>query len=469
MAESAAVERFCSGLECSNPASYRCGRCQKIWYCSSECQRFHWRAHKHNCASSLAPESSSPPLAAPASAGAAISAPPPPTTGIFRRLQTDSWLNISLFLPLASYASLMRTCRYAAGLLQGDALSRLYYSSVFQLRFRLPIPLDIRACDARAFIRSVLESSRGSFVYSLVQDCVAVSSRDRAEERARNVVTESACCKFVSRHVGLPQLSGYTREEIGQHAQQAQCGCAGNQPCYWSASPSETQSTLEYLTFNLHASVSLVCGFAVTPYQAFFQPSAPVYPPDEVVLQFLLPRPAAGAGAGAAQRNVVQRLTESQLFDSGEVYWQSPSFHMSKTFAPQCFMLHNPVLIAKGVARLVMRGCLQRQTLGGALLVDGEDLPHAEDWYICISHVQLFGFHLDNGFEAAVQPAPAGVSVGNGGAADSPRFTLPSRQRLVVSARETPGTVIPKATRLPPHTDGAAEARQAVDSFLRKF
>ncbi len=41
----------CAAAGCtSEEAGSVCGRCQAVWYCSRECQRTDWRAHKPACA-----------------------------------------------------------------------------------------------------------------------------------------------------------------------------------------------------------------------------------------------------------------------------------------------------------------------------------------------------------------------------------------------------------------------------------
>mmetsp|Transcript_46179 Transcript_46179/g.108126 ORF Transcript_46179/g.108126 Transcript_46179/m.108126 type:complete len:885 (+) Transcript_46179:35-2689(+) len=41
------VEHLCA--VCALPATNKCGRCQKVWYCSRTCQAEHWKAHKKTC------------------------------------------------------------------------------------------------------------------------------------------------------------------------------------------------------------------------------------------------------------------------------------------------------------------------------------------------------------------------------------------------------------------------------------
>lgn len=38
-----------SCAHCSRPSDKRCGRCNKVHYCSVECQKHNWKAHKPNC------------------------------------------------------------------------------------------------------------------------------------------------------------------------------------------------------------------------------------------------------------------------------------------------------------------------------------------------------------------------------------------------------------------------------------
>lgn len=40
---------ICSGPSCSKPGSSKCGGCKNATYCSRECQKTHWAAHKTIC------------------------------------------------------------------------------------------------------------------------------------------------------------------------------------------------------------------------------------------------------------------------------------------------------------------------------------------------------------------------------------------------------------------------------------
>eukprot|EP00741_Cyanophora_paradoxa_P018080 tig00021037_g17457.t1 len=78
-AAAADEQNFCA--RCSAPASQRCGACEERNYCSRECQRADWRAHKPNCKRSSVPAPTATPSPAsdpqaPAARAASDSQPP---------------------------------------------------------------------------------------------------------------------------------------------------------------------------------------------------------------------------------------------------------------------------------------------------------------------------------------------------------------------------------------------------------
>ena len=44
---------------CGAAASFHCSRCTRVKYCSKECQRAHWKAHKPSCAPGSTPSAAS--------------------------------------------------------------------------------------------------------------------------------------------------------------------------------------------------------------------------------------------------------------------------------------------------------------------------------------------------------------------------------------------------------------------------
>jgi hypothetical protein len=70
-------QRACNNVECGYRGATlsRCSRCKQAWYCSAECQRRAWPAHKAYCKKAAEPEKAdASPLANAATAGAAATA-----------------------------------------------------------------------------------------------------------------------------------------------------------------------------------------------------------------------------------------------------------------------------------------------------------------------------------------------------------------------------------------------------------
>jgi hypothetical protein len=103
-------------------------------------------------------------------------------------------------------------------------------------------------------------------------------------------------------------------------------------------------------------------GFSVTPYQAFWHPRSPVYAPKAAKLQLLAP---------VAENTIT---FESQLFD------------IANCATNQTFMLPFPLVSVGGVARIVLLGMHQRQTITSGMMDEAHD-----DYYICLSHAQIIG------------------------------------------------------------------------------
>lgn len=52
-AQGKAVLKICSGCAMEEGARgdfKTCSKCRKVWYCSAECQKSHWKCHKRECA-----------------------------------------------------------------------------------------------------------------------------------------------------------------------------------------------------------------------------------------------------------------------------------------------------------------------------------------------------------------------------------------------------------------------------------
>ena len=47
--ETGRPEKICGNVDCVNSADKCCQQCKNIYYCSRECQKSHWKSHKHIC------------------------------------------------------------------------------------------------------------------------------------------------------------------------------------------------------------------------------------------------------------------------------------------------------------------------------------------------------------------------------------------------------------------------------------
>ena len=368
-----------------------------------------------------------------AQAGEEASSRPFPPTGLFKRLSSDCVLHVAKFLLLDEFLRVELLSQYARLLLGRESgISRVYWHGVFQQHVaqRMQTPPDatdepdkstcthevcahpqpiscpqssrVLLTQALRLLRSPL-GSQPDALYSLLCGCSAASSVDRAEEGPNNVLFKSFCLDFLAR-TQTPLFQQFSTAQLGDHAQR-NCGCAEHTPCYWSSQPSVQPNKSEFIAFAMAAPVSLVMGFSITPYQAFHHPEAPIYAPQEVVLQFLLPNVASPASPAAPYP-----LGATDVY-SPQVYYQSPPFPVHQSFRQQFFLLPRAALCLYGSVRLVCRGMIQRQTLGVMAEMQqaagGGEMPHATDFYICLSHVGVFGLPLP----AAAHRSAAGVEL----------------------------------------------------------
>ena len=153
---------------------------------------------------------------------------------------------------------------------------------------------------------------------------------------------------------------------------QFRCGCARDEPCYWSSKPSKEGNVVETITYTLRSDLGRILTLneiSITPYQAFYHPEFPVYAPVSFVLQAIIPDVTAGC--------------EGEL-----VYYESERFYLEKIYQKQSFRLSQSALFFRGEIRLVFSGMNQRQTLAPDV---GDNF---EDFYMCISHVEIRGESL---------------------------------------------------------------------------
>eukprot|EP01035_Chromulina_nebulosa_P019941 gene19941-25907_t len=203
-------------------------------------------------------------------------------------------------------------------------------------------------------------------VYNLCNEVIGFSSNDRPDETPDNVLIVSPCTQYYSEH---PYTGMLPRETLGYHCQ-IECGCASGNSCYWSSRPSTTDDKLEYLTIRLDVAVSLIYGFSITAYEAFYQPQCPIYAPKQVSLQLFA---------------LDTRTDELYTF------YESATYTVLKDSSEQqFFLLDKPIIAFGGIAKLLLKGMYQRQT------IDPSYGSSYNDYYICLSNVSILGVPINN-------------------------------------------------------------------------
>ena len=271
------------------------------------------------------------------------------------RLDDDSLLATLDFLRLGELLRAESTCRRVRTLSQS---ADSFWLRRLLRQFGASLRDDFVMGDVRALSKHALAVVRRDPLLNLLEDIVAFSSVDREEEGPRNVLRVSRCyryyherLKFAYRH---PPLQDFSLALFQMH-----CGCANGSPCYWSSRPSHSPERVEAMELKLTAAVAIVTGMVITPYQAFFQPAAPVYAPRTVVVKFKDP--------------------------SGRCYFESEPLAVLNRFVEQRLDFSSPALFLGGTALLELRHMVQRQTLEGL-----------DDYYMCISYLRISGFNLSD-------------------------------------------------------------------------
>ena len=169
---------------------------------------------------------------------------------------------------------------------------------------------------------------------------VTSSTPDRPEERAENVLSISRCKTLM-----------YVLRNSGIRAQ-LYCGCAQNNPCYFSSRGNPDRNTNEFIVFRVHE-LTVMVGFTITPYQAHFQDGAPSFAPCFVQCDVFVPK----IGRMQTNRNR-EPLKECDLL------WSSTSYPVSNEFKTQAFYFPKPMVINQSFfVRVNLIGKQQRQPI----------------------------------------------------------------------------------------------------------
>ena len=307
--------------------------------------------------------------------------------------------------------------------------------------------------DAKSLLRLVLSMNSLGQYLQLNMDVVEVSSMDRTVENPLNTLKKSICLEKVREYreksSHLPQALIH---RLGYMIQVQQCSCVGgNSSCYWSSAPNPNKSVTQFITYSFGKKnqLSVIYGFSLTAYQAFFHPNAPIYAPMRARLQILSPNhqkqfdkfprkrnigmdgagvhychpvlkerdtdgsrfsgiPSSDADISAAAAKIELEKQEAlKSFLDESIAYESEVFEIGHTSEPQYFMLDSkPVLCIGGCVRLVVEGAHQRQNLS-----EWGVEAHADDYYICLSNVEIFGISLREYNAGCMQPQKVDVVI----------------------------------------------------------
>eukprot|EP01039_Chlorochromonas_danica_P005438 gene5438-5985_t len=213
----------------------------------------------------------------------------------------------------------------------------------------------------------------------LVKGVLDASSIDRVQESPLNILKDSRC--YI-----LYNLFHVTHNSA--FSQQSICGCATGRSCYWSSAPNPSENSIEFLTLNLKSTLSLLTGFFILPYRAFFHPNEPTYAPKEVALQVISPSSQPQPFSSMTMTDLPPQYRHAAVDLYEGVSYTSPFYTVENNFNVQTFQLPHAVPCLGGQVRLLFRGKHQRQP-GEAIGVQG-----ADDFYLCISRADVLGIAL---------------------------------------------------------------------------
>lgn len=230
-------------------------------------------------------------------------------------------------------------------------------------QFRVSVSPAVALADVRRLVLELVRLAAGrALPVNLLLGADSVSSVDRPNEAARNVMQRSVCFDEVRRNAGRRNLQP-ADAMMNSYIAQVRCGCAQGSPCYWCSASSDDRLRHECIRFIALAG-SLVQGFVITPYQAFFQPEQPVYGPLRARVFFEL---------------------------NGRVYFESEEFEVDNSFTEQSFVLARPALFVGGLVGVAFLGMHRRQPL-----------EEQDGFFVCISHVAVLGHPLPEALETAL-------------------------------------------------------------------
>lgn len=355
----------------------------------------------------------------------------------------DCLLRILHYLGLGDLLRTLELSHTFYDLLTSDEVNNFWLNYVLQhFATGNRCELKIRACSSSLLLaRHILHALKVQ-PDDLIQTVVAVSSVDRWPESPLNVIGPPSACWDTLQKIGPRMRSaGMDMNNVDLMnliiLQYSRCSCFNehNKSCYWSSGPIRSIDGVEYMTFKLKSSLSIVSGFSVLPYCALFQPNAPVYSPKQVAIQILLPNTSRAyppfpstthrvthyrndvdlglpdtPNTATTSTAIPMMSTPSSSSARLDPCSPSPSLRYRKRMMKRgmddiwyqsafydippneskilSFFLPAPLLVTQSMMiRIIFKGCHQRQEVLPAIAME---VP-VNDYYICINQVTIFG------------------------------------------------------------------------------
>ncbi|XP_031400236.1 F-box protein At4g00755 isoform X2 [Punica granatum] len=154
----------------------------------------------------------------------------------------------------------------------------------------------------------------------------------------------------------------------------------GRLASYWSSKGNKNPSAPERLIYKLAGDLCIITEIGIQPFQAYFQSGLPIYSADFV--RFRLGHPKGSMDTSDYQMDRADNETAHEKFTWT---YTSPEFPMAQENCLQKFKLAEPVLCIGGMLLVELLGRVQRQEMDGL-------------FYICVTHVQVWGRPLSPAF-----------------------------------------------------------------------
>ncbi|WCJ23147.1 F-box family protein [Euphorbia peplus] len=227
----------------------------------------------------------------------------------------------------------------------------------------------------------VIESNCGT-EDSLEVGCSESVEWENLKREHRVYVFLAHCCSSfplracISDAIGASSTDNDPRESIRNTLQLT--GLAETRASYWSSKGQSDPAVPETLTYKLVADICVIDEIGVQPFQAFFQGGSPIYSANSVRFRMGYPKTPMNDRIGEPSDNCGN--------DNFVWTYTSPEFTMAQENRLQKFKLPQPVLCIGGILQVELLGRVQRQYADYL-------------FYICVSHVQVIGRPLLDGFK----------------------------------------------------------------------